>query len=295
MAAPEERLLSDGEGGALGSARLSPPPVSEPPEALAPLEPPPQSNTLMGLPIVAIESILSFLSYDETSQLRLVGAGEGRRWGGERGALPRSGPGPAGESLPRRPGCGGPGREQRCGRWGGAPRRAAAVAGEGAAGMGLSPFAQPPPSVDCGVEVCASVHTFLKVLSSPRSAHPLRNDRAAKCSFLLGTAAPGGTSLLCPYIQLKPTSVGHAEPAAPRTLPYLETNGGQKKTRRLKKSLCLPEKLLSFSSHSSRSNEDIASSPELYTAKQKPNQKHTCQCGDRWLSISKCFQKKPAL
>ncbi|XP_064302409.1 F-box only protein 28 isoform X1 [Phalacrocorax carbo] len=72
MAAPEERLLSDGEGGALGSARLSPPPVSEPPEALAPLEPPPQSNTLMGLPIVAIESILSFLSYDETSQLRLV-------------------------------------------------------------------------------------------------------------------------------------------------------------------------------------------------------------------------------
>ncbi|XP_050750580.1 F-box only protein 28 isoform X1 [Gymnogyps californianus] len=72
MAAPEERLLSDREGGALGSARLSPPPVSESPEALAPLEPPPQSNTLMGLPIVAIESILSFLSYDETSQLRLV-------------------------------------------------------------------------------------------------------------------------------------------------------------------------------------------------------------------------------
>ncbi|NWR60741.1 FBX28 protein, partial [Bucorvus abyssinicus] len=72
MAAPEERLLSDGEGGALGSARLSPPPVSEAPEALASLEPPPQSNTLMGLPIVAIEKILSFLSYDETSQLRLV-------------------------------------------------------------------------------------------------------------------------------------------------------------------------------------------------------------------------------
>uniref|UniRef100_A0A8C4XSC9 F-box protein 28 n=1 Tax=Falco tinnunculus TaxID=100819 RepID=A0A8C4XSC9_FALTI len=72
MAAPEERLVSDGEGGALGSARLSPPPVPESPEALAPLEPPPQSNTLMGLPIVAIENILSFLSYDETSQLRLV-------------------------------------------------------------------------------------------------------------------------------------------------------------------------------------------------------------------------------
>ncbi|NXF33166.1 FBX28 protein, partial [Nyctibius bracteatus] len=72
MAAPEERLLSDGEGGALSSARLSPPTVSESPEALVPLEPPPQSNTLMGLPIVAIEGILSFLSYDETSQLRLV-------------------------------------------------------------------------------------------------------------------------------------------------------------------------------------------------------------------------------
>ncbi|XP_021247058.1 F-box only protein 28 [Numida meleagris] len=72
MAAAEERLLSEGEGGAPGSARLSPPPLSQSPEAPAPLEQPPQSNTLMGLPIVAIESILSFLSYDETSQLRLV-------------------------------------------------------------------------------------------------------------------------------------------------------------------------------------------------------------------------------
>lgn len=90
MAAPEERLLSEGEGGALGSARLSPPPVSESPEALAPLEPPPQSNTLMGLPIVAIESILSFLSYDETSQLRLVGAGKGRGGGGGGGAGERA-------------------------------------------------------------------------------------------------------------------------------------------------------------------------------------------------------------
>nr|XP_047913665.1 F-box only protein 28 isoform X1 [Anser cygnoides] len=70
MAAAEERLLSEGEGGALCSARLSPPPQA--PEASALLEQPPQSNTLMGLPIVAIESILSFLSYDETSQLRLV-------------------------------------------------------------------------------------------------------------------------------------------------------------------------------------------------------------------------------
>lgn len=87
MAATEERLLSEGEGGAPGSARLSPPPLSQSPEAPGPLEQPPQSNTLMGLPIVAIESILSFLSYDETSQLRLVGAGEGREGG--RGAVPR--------------------------------------------------------------------------------------------------------------------------------------------------------------------------------------------------------------
>ncbi|RMC12342.1 hypothetical protein DUI87_09856 [Hirundo rustica rustica] len=71
MAAPEERLVSEGEGGAPGSARLSPAPLPEAAEPLAPMEPPPQSNTLMGLPIVAIESILSFLSYDETSQLRL--------------------------------------------------------------------------------------------------------------------------------------------------------------------------------------------------------------------------------
>lgn len=82
MAAPEERLVSEGEGGAPGSARLSPAPLPEAAEPLAPMEPPPQSNTLMGLPIVAIESILSFLSYDETSQLRLVGAAEGRRRGG---------------------------------------------------------------------------------------------------------------------------------------------------------------------------------------------------------------------
>lgn len=79
MAAAEERLLSEGDGGALCAARLSPTPLPPAPEAPALLEQPPQSNTLMGLPIVAIESILSFLSYDETSQLRLVGAGP---WGG---------------------------------------------------------------------------------------------------------------------------------------------------------------------------------------------------------------------
>lgn len=98
MAAPEERLVSEGEGGAPGSARLSPAPLPEAAEPLAPMEPPPQSNTLMGLPIVAIESILSFLSYDETSQLRLVGAAEGRR---RAGAALRPGPGSA--RRPRRP------------------------------------------------------------------------------------------------------------------------------------------------------------------------------------------------
>lgn len=89
MAAAEERLLSEGDGGALCAARLSPTPLPPPPEAPALLEQPPQSNTLMGLPIVAIESILSFLSYDETSQLRLVGAGPGRG-GGPVAAGPRA-------------------------------------------------------------------------------------------------------------------------------------------------------------------------------------------------------------
>lgn len=125
MAAPEERLPSDGEGGALGSARLSP--VSESAEALAPLEPPPQSNTLMGLPIVAIESILSFLSYDETSQLRLVGAGEGRRRRGRRASEePCCGrdPGPPGEAcLAGRAPPPAPGREQCWGGGGGMCRR----------------------------------------------------------------------------------------------------------------------------------------------------------------------------
>lgn len=34
--------------------------------------PPDQNNPLLGLPIVAIETILNFLSYDEISLLRLV-------------------------------------------------------------------------------------------------------------------------------------------------------------------------------------------------------------------------------
>ncbi|NXD70428.1 FBX28 protein, partial [Eolophus roseicapillus] len=98
MAAPEERLVSDGEGSALGSARLSPPTVAEPSGSLASMELPPQSNTLMGLPIVAIENILSFLSYDEISQLRLVGDG-GRRGRG-RGPCSSRDTGPPGDARP---------------------------------------------------------------------------------------------------------------------------------------------------------------------------------------------------
>lgn len=56
----------------MDSARLSPPPLPQPRGEAPSLEQLPQSNTLVGLPIVAIESILGFLSYDETSQLRLV-------------------------------------------------------------------------------------------------------------------------------------------------------------------------------------------------------------------------------
>lgn len=72
-----ERLLPEGEGGSMDPARLSPPPPppQQPPPARGEaqsLEQLPQSNTLVGLPVVAIEGILGFLSYDETSQLRLV-------------------------------------------------------------------------------------------------------------------------------------------------------------------------------------------------------------------------------
>uniref|UniRef100_A0A9L0T8Q5 F-box protein 28 n=2 Tax=Equus TaxID=9789 RepID=A0A9L0T8Q5_HORSE len=88
-AASEERMAEEGGGGhgeggsssAVGSAqRLPPPPPPQPPQpgsqappapALAP-DQLPQNNTLVALPIVAIENILSFMSYDEISQLRLV-------------------------------------------------------------------------------------------------------------------------------------------------------------------------------------------------------------------------------
>lgn len=93
-AAAEERMAEEGGGGgggggygdsgppsAIGSAqRLPPPPAPQPPQpgpqaAPAPAPAPdqlPQNNTLVALPIVAIENILSFMSYDEISQLRLV-------------------------------------------------------------------------------------------------------------------------------------------------------------------------------------------------------------------------------
>ncbi|MBV97033.1 F-box only protein 28, partial [Eschrichtius robustus] len=87
-AASEERMAEEGGGGhgdggspsAIGSTqRLPPPPPPQPPQpgsqappapALAPDQLP--QNTLVALPIVAIENILSFMSYDEISQLRLV-------------------------------------------------------------------------------------------------------------------------------------------------------------------------------------------------------------------------------
>nr|XP_012606685.1 F-box only protein 28 isoform X1 [Microcebus murinus] len=88
-AASEERMAEEGgvghgDGGsssATSSAQRQPPPP--PPQPLQPgsqapptpalaLDQLPQNNTLVALPIVAIENILSFMSYDETSQLRLV-------------------------------------------------------------------------------------------------------------------------------------------------------------------------------------------------------------------------------
>lgn len=88
-AASEERMAEEGGGGhgdggsssAIGcTQRLPPPPPPQLPQpgsqvppapALAP-DQLPQNNTLVALPIVAIENILSFMSYDEISQLRLV-------------------------------------------------------------------------------------------------------------------------------------------------------------------------------------------------------------------------------
>lgn len=97
-----------GPSSAIGSTqRLPPPPAPQPPQpgsqappapALAP-DQLPQNNTLVALPIVAIENILSFMSYDEISQLRLVRPP--RRGPRRPAAGPRSGEGRSGERLPR--------------------------------------------------------------------------------------------------------------------------------------------------------------------------------------------------
>ncbi|KAM9003458.1 F-box only protein 28 isoform 1-T1 [Sarcophilus harrisii] len=87
-AVTEEWMAEEGGGGSCGggsslaagaSQRLSPLPPPQPP-LLGPQSPAspslaldqlPHNNTLVALPIVAIENILSFMSYDEISQLRL--------------------------------------------------------------------------------------------------------------------------------------------------------------------------------------------------------------------------------
>ncbi|XP_076866747.1 F-box only protein 28 isoform X1 [Brachyhypopomus gauderio] len=64
MAAVVERV--EGAGGSVDSESVSPRLPSPAPDQ------PHQNNPLLGLPIVAIETILNFLSYDEISLLRLV-------------------------------------------------------------------------------------------------------------------------------------------------------------------------------------------------------------------------------
>lgn len=70
-----------GSSSSVGSTQrlpLQPPPQAPQPGSQAPPAPAlapdqlPQNNTLVALPIIAIENILSFMSYDEISQLRLV-------------------------------------------------------------------------------------------------------------------------------------------------------------------------------------------------------------------------------
>ncbi|KAG9484550.1 F-box only protein 28 [Eleutherodactylus coqui] len=62
MSAAEEERGTEGGPGGSSSSSSSPSPSHQLP----------QSNSLLGLPIVAIENILNFLTYDEISQLRLV-------------------------------------------------------------------------------------------------------------------------------------------------------------------------------------------------------------------------------
>lgn len=96
-----------GPSSAIGSAQRLPPPPPPPapqPGSQAPPAPAlapdqlPQNNTLVALPIVAIENILSFMSYDEISQLRLVRPPRDPRRPLRR---PRSGEGRRGERVPR--------------------------------------------------------------------------------------------------------------------------------------------------------------------------------------------------
>lgn len=182
----EEGGGGHGEGGsssAVGSAqRLPPPPPPQPPQpgsqappapALAP-DQLPQNNTLVALPIVAIENILSFMSYDEISQLRLVRPPRNPRrplrraevWGGtERGRVPRGGRpprAPAGAGArpsrpevslgasprglsPSRPSSRGWGRLPEATRpWGApCPRPGSGAVGGKVAGVGLPTCARP--------------------------------------------------------------------------------------------------------------------------------------------------------
>lgn len=97
----------------MGPALPGPSHLGTPSPALAP-DQLPQNNTLVALPIVAIENILSFMSYDEISQLRLVrpprdprrplrGAESGEGRGGER--VPRGGSPPLAQPAPERGAC----------------------------------------------------------------------------------------------------------------------------------------------------------------------------------------------
>lgn len=67
-------------------------------------------------------------------------------------------------------------------------------------------------------------------------------------------------------IELKPTSIGDGEPAAPRTLPYLEINVGQK--RRCKKALVCLKGWLLLPVIVVDLIKDITSTSELYNAKK---------------------------
>lgn len=153
-----------GSCSAAGSAQRQPPPP--PPQApqpgsQAPAAPAlapdhlPQNNTLVALPIVAIENILSFMSYDEISQLRLVRPP--RRPGPVPRGTPASvSPGPrSGEGRRRRrvPGEGAPailgGRARAAERGAAAPAaRLPGGGGLGWGGVGERGVLAPPPARD---------------------------------------------------------------------------------------------------------------------------------------------------